>query len=162
MTCVKFPNAAIYKIYRGDDPKVYFGSTFNFDVRKKYHKRNCENPKELSYNSPIYKYIRCNGGWAKWNIEIIEIYPCSTKLSLEKRRLKITGAEKPSPPTTANKRRYIKYEEAFKQKQKMYYQKHKEKMKQKFNCMCGGRYSYASKSIHYKSKKHSRYLESRV
>tara|TARA_R110002012_G_scaffold141795_1_gene299594 strand:+ start:795 stop:1145 length:351 start_codon:yes stop_codon:yes gene_type:complete len=37
---------------------------------------------------------------------------------------------------------------------KEYRIKNKEKLTQKFNCMCGGRYTYETRSIHFNTKKH--------
>ena len=41
---------------------------------------------------------------------------------------------------------------------KEYYQTNKEKINQKVNCECGGKYTTANKSTHLKSKKHKNYI----
>ena len=47
---------------------------------------------------------------------------------------------------------------------KEYRQKNKERIRirnnQKFNCDCGGRYTYTSKYLHVRTKKHQTYLTS--
>ena len=49
--------------------------------------------------------------------------------------------------------------EKINQNKKQYYQQNKEKLKQKFNCDCGGKYGYTTKSIHIKTQKHQKWLE---
>jgi len=39
-----------------------------------------------------------------------------------------------------------------------YYQANKEKIKEKFNCLCGGKYTHQHKSTHDKSKRHQNWL----
>jgi hypothetical protein len=41
-----------------------------------------------------------------------------------------------------------------------YNKDNKQKLEQKFKCECDGKYTYQSKSIHFKSKKHQRFLNS--
>jgi len=45
-------------------------------------------------------------------------------------------------------------------KNKEYKEKRKEKLDEKFECECGGKFSYQNKSIHLKSKKHIKYINS--
>ena len=54
------------------------------------------------------------------------------------------------------KRDYVKEKSAKKVKQ--YYENNKEKLNEKFNCDCGGRYTYSQKSTHFKSLLHQNYL----
>ena len=44
--------------------------------------------------------------------------------------------------------------------QKAYYIDNKEKLKEKFDCQCGGNYTYSQKSTHQKTAKHLNYLQS--
>lgn len=70
----------IYKIYQNDKPDIlYIGSTCNFSRRKSNHKKNCYNRVSKKYHYPLYKYIRGNGGFDNFSIEIVEKYPCKTK-----------------------------------------------------------------------------------
>ena len=52
------------------------------------------------------------------------------------------------------------YYEENKDKIKEYYEENKGKLRQKFNCDCGGKYTYEHKSRHIKSKKHQKFLNS--
>lgn len=67
-------NAVIYKICCKDEnvKEIYVGSSVNFNKRKSSHKSDCNNENSLKYNYNVYKYIRENGGWANFNIIIIE------------------------------------------------------------------------------------------
>jgi len=64
----------IYKISCKDEniTDCYIGSTINFKQRKKKHKGVCNNKNDKRYNSKLYQFIRENGGWDNWIIEIIE------------------------------------------------------------------------------------------
>ena len=42
---------------------------------------------------------------------------------------------------------------------KEYRDENKEKRYEKFACPCGGKYTYCSRSQHFKTKKHLKYLE---
>ena len=46
-----------------------------------------------------------------------------------------------------------------KEARKQYYDNNKEKINQKFDCQCGGMYTYHHKSTHINTKKHQKYLE---
>lgn len=76
----KYDNFTIYKIYQKEVPDIiYIGSTTNFSQRKSNHKKYCINKVSKKYKYPLYQYIRGCGGWDKFNMEIVEKYPCKTK-----------------------------------------------------------------------------------
>ena len=91
----KFNNFVIYKIYPlNDDKNVYIGSTVNFSARKSSHKKNTYNKSSKKYSYPLYQFIRALGGWDKFNIEIVEKYPCKSKeegLKREKELIELYG-----------------------------------------------------------------------
>jgi hypothetical protein len=45
------------------------------------------------------------------------------------------------------------------EKRKIYIENNKAKLKEQFNCKCGGKYTYQYKSTHIKTKKHQTYLQ---
>lgn len=53
-----------------------------------------------------------------------------------------------------NKKYYEKHKEHRDKLNKDYRIKNKAKLTQKFNCMCGGKYTYETRSIHFNTKKH--------
>jgi hypothetical protein len=80
----KYSNGQIYWIHCKDAKinEFYVGSTCNFFDRRNKHIDNCYNPKSKAYNSPVYKYIRENGGWNNFTMNTIEPYPCNNKIEL--------------------------------------------------------------------------------
>jgi hypothetical protein len=75
---LKLPDAENNKIN-------YVGMTKFFNKRKSNHKRNCSNENCNEYNYPVYQYIRANGGWEAWCIEILEIGEYNNNLEASKR-----------------------------------------------------------------------------
>ena len=75
---VKFKKFVIYKISHLDSDNSYIGSTCNFSSRKSHHKKNVSNKVAKSYWSRLYRFIRDNGGFEAFKMEIIDSYPCNT------------------------------------------------------------------------------------
>ena len=76
---IDFSKTVIYKISCKDVniKKFYIGHTTNFIKRKSGHKTDCNsNNNSKNTNIFIYTFIRDNGGWDNWNMEVIEIFPC--------------------------------------------------------------------------------------
>jgi hypothetical protein len=75
----KYEKFVIYKIYQKSNPDiVYIGSSINFSKRKSSHKKYCSNKSSKKYKCVLYSYIRACGGWDKFDMEIIEKYPCKS------------------------------------------------------------------------------------
>lgn len=55
------------------------------------------------------------------------------------------------------KKYYIKNKEKLKEYNKSYQQENKERINEKFNCYCGGKFTRAHRSKHFKSKLHLDY-----
>jgi len=79
-----YSKGLIYKICCKDTKitDIYIGSTCNFTRRKYYHKGACNNEKHISYNFPLYKFIRDKGGWTNWNMVLVKYFPCNSRLEL--------------------------------------------------------------------------------
>lgn len=73
---INYADTVIYKICSRDPAisQVYIGSTTNLKARRGEHKRNCNNPKQTRYNTPVYAFIRANGNWEMWDVVLIEEY----------------------------------------------------------------------------------------
>ena len=56
------------------------------------------------------------------------------------------------------KERYEENKEAILENKKVYYERNRDKLRQVNECECGGRFSYDSKSHHFKTKMHQTYL----
>lgn len=76
-----YSTSVLYKISY-NNIIYYIGSTTNFNVRRNSHKKCCNNSKYKDYNQPLYVFIRANGGWNSWSMEIIENFPCKNKNEL--------------------------------------------------------------------------------
>ena len=90
-------------------------------------------------------------------IELIENFPCETKQELwwkEREWFEKTDCvNKLRPIATSEENREQNNETC-----KNYREKNKEKRNQKFNCDCGGRFTYQNKAQHLKCKLHKDYV----
>jgi len=66
--------AVIYKISCKDlnVKECYYGSTKDFKERKNRHKINCYNENDKHYITPVYIFIRLNGGWDNFEMNVVE------------------------------------------------------------------------------------------
>ena len=62
----------IYELRHAEHPYRYIGSTTNFRRRKRAHKSVCDNPLTKEYHFTVYKTIREQGGWTKWEMHPLE------------------------------------------------------------------------------------------
>ena len=79
-----YNESRIYKIYcklSGID-EYYVGSTANFISRCVLHKSDCNNIKSPRYNYKLYNYIRNNGGWENFTVEVLEKVSCDSRTEL--------------------------------------------------------------------------------
>ena len=149
----------------GDEAIIYIGYTINFNRRKITHKSDCLNPNR--HHLPIYKYIRENGGFDKYEFIILEQSKDNIKFkeceytdkyglnNLLNARGGLTGLS----VKESKKKRYEKNKEYNREKSKKYYKSHKvelnEKQSVKFNCdICGGKFTHTNRATHLKTKKH--------
>ena len=77
----------IYKICCTDASieEIYVGSTCNFSRRKRDHKSRCHNEACEQYKSYVYQFVRDHGGWANWDMIMIEEFSCDTKMQKERK-----------------------------------------------------------------------------
>ena len=140
---VNYGKAMIYKIVPKDNNDYcYIGSTCDFKSRKNQHKTVCNNPNSRSYNYPIYKHIRDNGGWNEYEMILIEYYPCETKLELCKRERECKEIYNDNLgrdiPGRTKKEYYQDNKKTILEKRKEYHQDNQEKIaeqaKEKIEC----------------------------
>jgi hypothetical protein len=77
----------VYKI-RSLNPEItdkYIGSTTRWMNRKYCHTYAAIDPNNKAYNLPVYQYIRANGGWSNWTMEIIETAEFEDKTAMRNR-----------------------------------------------------------------------------
>lgn len=78
----------IYKIYCNiDDGHIYIGSTNNFTSRRSHHRKNVTNRTGKKYWCKLYQYIRLNGGWSNFTMEIIEDVDISIDIKVREQEL---------------------------------------------------------------------------
>jgi len=165
------PTGYIYKLVCLDKTitDTYIGSCWDITVRKTKHKSSCNTKTSKDYKYPVYKFIREHGGWANWNIEMIEECECRDKRhreTVEQFYIDVHGGI----DFLLNQHDAIRDEEKIREKQyinkkinkKRYYENTKEKKQQKFVCECGGRYTHQHRSTHNKSLKHQNYITKRT
>jgi hypothetical protein len=58
-----------------------------------------------------------------------------------------------------NREYYQDNKDEIKERRRQRYQENKDKLNEKFDCVCGGKYTHNNKSRHLKSKKHQLYIE---
>jgi len=74
-----YSTTVIYKI-TCKDPNIidkYVGHTIDFVRRRKEHKNNVCNKNSVCHDIKLYKFIRDNGGWDNWKMEVIAFYECN-------------------------------------------------------------------------------------
>ena len=131
-----YENAVIYKIHslNPDVKEIYVGSTCDFANRKYHHKRNCNKPSDKKYHLKVYTYIRDNGGWDKFMMTPIKMYPCKSKMELhieERKNIEELNATlNSSVPGRTDKEYREQNKEKIKQQKKEYYEQNKDKFKE--------------------------------
>jgi hypothetical protein len=78
---IDYSNTVFYKIYCKDTniDDVYIGHTINFVQRKQAHKTACNKSSDPSHNFKVYKFIREQGGWDNWNMDMIGFKNCKDR-----------------------------------------------------------------------------------
>jgi hypothetical protein len=84
---IDYSNTIIYKITCKNPAitDVYVGHTTNFVQRKHAHKQSCNNNKSSNHACKLYEVIRANGGWANWQMEIINFFNCADHYAARKK-----------------------------------------------------------------------------
>ena len=140
----------IYKLFCKDADEFYVGSTTKFHHRKIKHKTCCNNEKNKDYNIKVYKYIRDNGGYDKFDYEIVELGEYEDKNCMKDRERYFIETLKPSLNINTPNRT-----------KKEYYETHREeineKMREKIECeICNCEINRDGLGKHKKTKKHIR------
>jgi adenylate kinase family enzyme len=167
----KYNNGKIYKLTSSQTDKVYIGSTIkSLDVRFSNHK--------YDYKRRNNKYITsCDLlQYDDVKIELIKEFPCNTRKELEKEEGKLILENNCVNKCVAGRTKkewdddnkdkikeyfkeyYQENKEKIKERHKEYRDDNNERVKEKFKCDCGGDYSYAHKSRHFKTKKHLKFV----
>lgn len=156
----RYKNGKIYKIVCNKTGLVYYGSTCQKELcqRLAAHKQNYKrylNGKYCFVTS--YKILENED----FDIVLVEDYPCDNKEQLFTReRYYIDNNEcvnKIRPNRTKKEYRQDN-KEALKKKGIEYRKANITKMTEKFNCECGGCYTYENRAQHLKTQIHLKFL----
>lgn len=146
-----------------DFTEIYIGSSISLRNRRANHKSNCSNVNNKSYNLPVYQYIRDSGGWANWELQIVERFEFEFKFELvarERHHMETLHATLNNRvPGRGRVEAQAVYYAKNVDKAKVYRAENADKINEKHDCPCGGRFTNANKSQHAKTKKHIKFLE---
>lgn len=133
--------SVIYRIRSKNEniTDIYIGSTTQFNKRKVLHKSRCNNEHGFMYSSNPYVFIRSNGGWDEWVMEILETYHTTSKDDLRHRERLYYEVYEPSlnmrapyvTPSQFNARRYTLNRDRSIEYRKKYYDANRELLIQK-------------------------------
>ena len=86
-TIMDYGKTIMYKIVCKDlsVTDCYVGHTTDMTKRKYAHKFACNNEKDKSHNTKLYKIIREHSGFDNWTMLLIEKFPCKDKHEARKR-----------------------------------------------------------------------------
>jgi len=153
-----YANGRIYKIEpicEHDENEVYYGSTCQLLCKRMdKHRTNykCWLNGSNKYTSSFILFEKY--GTENCNIYLVELYPCVTKeelLSREGYYIKNNKCVNRMVAGRTQKQYYEDNKETLLEQHKPY---NKEKLSTKYNCECGGKYTYESKRKHIESIKH--------
>ena len=90
-TIMDYGKTIMYKIVCKDlsVTDCYVGHTTDMTKRKYAHKFACNNEKDKSHNTKLYKIIREHSGFDNWTMLLIEKFPCKDKHEARKREREI-------------------------------------------------------------------------
>ncbi len=168
-----YRNSCVYRfIY--NDITYYVGSTVNYDKRYGEHKCACNNINGIPYNYPLYAFMRNNGGFEEFTMDIIQYYPdCESDLELRILEQHYYDIYNPSLNTIRpylSKEELAEYQSKYQAKYRLthsdyqsnYRTNNKAVITQKrsaiVNCPCGISHTRGSKWRHVRSNKHHKYL----
>lgn len=173
-----YSKGKIYCIRSFQTDMVYVGSTIqSLSMRMAGHRRCYKKYLNGKYNYvSSFEILQYGDAY----IELIKLYPCSSNSELVREEgqfirvmncvnKKISGRTK-KEYRQENKEHLAIYNKKYNEKNKEHiavkkketYQKNKAILTEKFKCECGGKYSYATKSRHFKSQKHQKYLNEKI
>jgi hypothetical protein len=168
----KFHQGKIYRITDKGANKVYIGSTYkNLKDRFRRHRNMYHHYLRGHLNYVSVFMIFEEFGIENCEIQLIEAYPCETLKELRKKEgehiigntcvnRKISGRSQRDWYTDNKeyvqnryKRYYEKNHERLCEAFSLYYKHRKDHINQKFDCQCGGKYTFVNKNKHRKSIK---------
>jgi hypothetical protein len=147
-----YEQSNIYKLFckNKDIKDIYIGSTNNIRRRTYQHKHNCNTKTSNKYNWSLYQFMRENGSFENWQVDIIESINCANRKQLLKKEREYIEKLKPSLNKNIPTRTFEEYNRV---------NKHAilQKRKELFTCECGATLRKADRCRHFRTKKHQKY-----
>jgi hypothetical protein len=153
--CTEVKNSIIYKIACKDSnvTECYVGKTKNLENREYHHKHKCGNDRCKEHMFKLYQFIRKHGGFANFVVSELERVIGNKFDTSQRERFHIDTLG-----STLNKQKPCKYKcqkSSYDVGSKEYKEELSKYKNEKFMCeCCGGRYTMANRSKHFKSKRH--------
>jgi len=160
---MSYQNGKIYKVICSETGDVYIGSTYtSLADRMRGHTAPSNGTMSKSFMNPT--------------IHLINEFPCNNKAELlaeERKFVKEMECVNRNIPGRTRKERDADNSNKIKQQTKQYKLDNADEIKKwnkqynidnadkinkKFDCQCGGKYTHAHKSRHFKSKKHLKFI----
>lgn len=128
--------------------EFYIGSTFNFVVRRSTHKANCRTEGKPPYNYKVYQYIRDNGGFDNFTMDVLEEVEVNNKKELAGKELEHYNNLKPSLnmniPCVLD---YNEYHKKYNREHPEYHKKRYNERKDEYKAKSKERYSLVKKLL---------------
>ena len=165
---IDYSKTCIYKLVHFDDlndENIYVGHTTDMTKRKCEHKSRCNNPNSKEHEHKKYQYIRENGGWDKWQMILVEKYPCDIVHEAKARERYWITELKASLNVDTPTRTIKEYREDNKEYIKQWFKNHdqkperKERKKVKITCECGCIICKGDIARHRNTKKHQEWVK---
>jgi len=167
----KYQRGKIYTIRNPDSEKYYIGSTCEKYLSNRFggHKSNYKKYLNGKYgNSSSFKLFEL--GIDDCYIELLELFPCNSRLELERREGELIRLHKNDVVNRCivgrtDKEYYQDNKDKLLEQMKEYYQDNRdkklEKGKIKYICECGSELRKSDKARHEQTKKHIAYIDSK-
>jgi hypothetical protein len=160
---MKYPNSSIYKLVLNDE--VYYGSTVeNLKERFSKHKSNFKRFQEGKTKKRCSAFTLFEKDCENVKCELVELFPCDERSELHKRErffIENNTCINKLMPTRTIEEYKIACSEKIKASKAKWSNANRTQIKTRANtkiaCECGGKYTLANKSVHLRSKKHSRH-----
>jgi hypothetical protein len=160
---VDYSRTIIYKIYCLDPniTDIYIGYSTNLDKRTSYHASACKKKDNKKDDLYVHNFIRDNGGWVNWHLEMIEKYPCIYKNDVQ---FRVNYWIETSNATLNIKSPINKSDHLlnslleYRCKYGLQIPPDPEQRWIRIKCECGGFYTQKTKGKHLHSSKHIRYF----
>jgi len=157
----RYKNGKLYKIVCNNTGRIYIGSTHHtLEDKLGMHETDYKNylNGKISYKTS-YEIIKDDN----YRIELIKNFPCKNRAELEheegRHQLEAMADESIA---CVNKNIAGRTKEEYRAHKREYGERRKDYFRKKFNCPCGGKYTFRSRHQHFRTKKHLKYLKEKA